>query len=117
MEQAGRGVGGLHSFASNSSLDSLECTQLSADGDLGASHIEPNIKKWVLYPLLFTVLLGKGMVGREGDEVTAQRGDGETVVFFVLFFNRNAYEGKRRLFWVLIESDIGYLKFLDFKAI
>ena len=45
MEQGRRGVGGLHSFASNSSLDSLECTQLSADGDLGASHTEPNIKK------------------------------------------------------------------------
>ena len=45
MEQGRRGVGGLHSFASNSSLDSLECTQFSADGDLGASHTEPNIKK------------------------------------------------------------------------
>ena len=45
MEQGRRGVGRLQSFASSSSLDSLECTQFSADGDLGASHTEPNIKK------------------------------------------------------------------------
>ena len=42
----GRGAA-LHSFASNSSLDSLEYTQLSGDSELGISTMEPNIKKYV----------------------------------------------------------------------
>ena len=47
MRQGRRAAGGLDSFASNSSLDSLEFTQLSGDSEQGVSHMEPNIKKFV----------------------------------------------------------------------
>ena len=47
MGQGRKAAGGLDSFASNSSLDSLEFTQLSGDSELGVSHMEPNIKKFV----------------------------------------------------------------------